>query len=57
MNILTLDLVSSPFAIVGSAMVFVIGILAIFFFILVGMKLVYKASKKKQEGANEEKEK
>ncbi len=53
MNIFILDLVSSPFAIVGSAMVFVIGILAIFFLILIGMKLINKASKKKQEKENE----
>ncbi len=53
---MTLDLVSAPFALAGTALLFVIGILAIFFLILIGMKLVNKASKKNtsdNEGQNQ----
>ncbi len=56
MSIMTLDLVSAPFALAGTALIFVIGILAIFFLILIGMKLVNKASKKNKSDKENQKE-
>ena len=56
MSIMTLDLVSAPFALAGTALIFVIGILAIFFLILIGMKLVNKASKKNKSDKEKQKE-
>ena len=56
MSIMTLDLVSAPFALAGTALLFVIGILAIFFLILIGMKLVNKASRKNKSDKEKQKE-